>query len=234
MLSENGFGLGYFSGKKLTRFVWLSAKNEHGPYKLERLSYSDGERLLELLALLKSLADQIYSIQMMEPPEIQLQSMLKRPFREQAIADKGKYYSEQNTYAWYQLRVLDVAACVGAVSYAGPPVGFNLSLTDSVAQVLSSAEQINESWTGVAGDYVVEFADTSKASLVASGSSKAKGQINPALPTLSCSVNTFSRLLWGVASASSLAISDGLQGPQSLLAALDPVFKTNPKPGWEF
>ena len=234
MLSENGFGLGYFSGKKLTHFVWLSAKGEHGPYKLERLGYSDGEQLLELLALLKSLADQIYSIQMMEPPEIQLQSMLKRPFREQAIAENGKYYSEQNTYAWYQLRVLDVAACVGAVSYAGPPVGFNLSLTDPVAQVLSSAEQINESWTGVAGDYVVEFADTSKASLVASGPSKAKGQINPALPTLSCSVNTFSRLLWGVASASSLAISDGLQGPQSLLAALDPVFKTNPKPGWEF
>ena len=25
MLSENGFGLGYFSGKKLTHFVWLSA-----------------------------------------------------------------------------------------------------------------------------------------------------------------------------------------------------------------
>ena len=89
------------------------------------MGYSNGEQLLELLALLKSLADQIYSIKLREPPEIQLQSMLKRPFREQAIAEKGKYYAEQNTYAWYQLRILDLPACV-AQSVIQVPSTFQL------------------------------------------------------------------------------------------------------------
>ena len=232
LMSENSFGLGYFSGKTLTHFIWLSGEGEHGPYTLEKIGYSNGEQLLELLALLKSLADQIYSIKLREPPEIQLQSMLKRPFREQAIAEEGKYYAEQNTYAWYQLRILDLPACVSAVRYSGSPVRFNLSLTDPVTEVLQAAKQvttkIKEPWTGVGGHYAVEFGDKSKARLVP------QGKLDKSLPNLSCSVNTFSRLLWGVASATSLAISDGLQAPQTLLSALDPVFKTSPNPVWDF
>ena len=232
LMSENSFGLGYFSGKTLTHFIWLSGEGEHGPYTLEKMGYSNGEQLLELLALLKSLADQIYSIKLREPPEIQLQSMLKRPFREQAIAEKGKYYAEQNTYAWYQLRILDLPACVSAVSFAGSPVRFNLSLTDPVTEVLNTAKQvtakIKEPWAGVGGHYAVEFGDKSSARLMPAG------KLDKSLTTLSCSINTFSRLLWGVAPATSLAISDGLQAPQTLLSALDPVFKTNPNPVWDF
>ena len=232
LLSENSFGLGYFAGKTLTHFIWLAGEGEHGPYTVEKMGYSNGEQLVELLALLKSLADQIYSIKLREPPEIQLQSMLKRPFREQAIAEEGKYYAEQNTYAWYQLRILDLPACVSAVSFTGSPVRFNLSLTDPVTEVLQAAKQITtkirEPWAGVAGDYVVEFGPQSGAHSVPTG------KLDKSLPTLSCSVNTFSRLLWGVAPATSLAISDGLRAPQTLLSALDPVFKTNPNPVWDF
>ena len=158
--------------------------------------------------------------------------MLKRPFREQAIAEKGKYYAEQNTYAWYQLRILDVPVCVAAVSFAGPPVRFNLSLTDPVTEILNTAKQvtakIKEPWTGVGGDYSVALGTKSKARLVSAD------KLDKTLPTLSCSVNTFSRLLWGVAPATSLAISDGLQAPHGLLLALDPVFKTGPNPVWDF
>jgi hypothetical protein len=54
------------------------------------------------------------------------------------------------------------------------------------------------------------------------------------LPTLECTVNSFSRLLWGVASASSLAVSDGLKAPSHLLESLDGVFPAHPNPGWDF
>ena len=149
-----------------------------------------------------------------------------------AIAEKGKYYAEQNTYAWYQLRILDLRACVSAVSFAGSPVRFNLSLTDPVTEVLQAAKQvttkIKEPWTGVGGHYAVEFGVKSSARLMPAG------KLDKSLPSLSCSVDTFSRLLWGVAPATSLAISDGLQAPQTLLSALDPVFKTNPNPVWDF
>ena len=47
---------------------------------VEWLGYENGEQLIELLALLKSLSDQLYSVKMMEPPEIQLQSLLQGRF----------------------------------------------------------------------------------------------------------------------------------------------------------
>ncbi len=218
---EDGFGLGYYTNDRLTHFVWMVPKGEHGPYKVKWMGYEDGHGLLELLALLKSLGDQVYSVHMVEPPHVQLQSMLKRPFRGQAIAEEGNYSAEQNTCAWYQLRVLDPAACVQALSYQGPELSFRLRLQDPLDSLLAS----DQGWQPISGSYEVTLGQHSSF-VTATGES--------AQPVLSCSVNTFSRLIWGVAPASSLAISDGLQGPPELLTALDRVFRPNPNPGWDF
>ena len=223
---DDGFGLGYYDGSRLTHFVWMRPKGENGPYQVKWMGYENADGLLELLALLKSLADQIYSIRMLEPPHVQLQSMLKRPFRSQAIAAKGKFYADQNTYAWYQLRVLDLPSCLDALSYSGPDIAFQLRLEDPIDAVLAAEGLAAEraDWRSLSGDWVVTLGDQSTA---VSGTDEA-------LPTLSCTVNSFSRLLWGVASASSLAISDGVTAPASLLASLDGMFTTNPNPGWDF
>ena len=223
---DDGFGLGYYDGPRLTHFVWMRPKGENGPYQVKWMGYENGDGLLELLALLKSLADQIYSIRLLEPPHVQLQSMLKRPFRAQAIAEKGKFYADQNTYAWYQLRVLDLPTCLDALSYAGPDIVFQLRLEDPIDGVLAVEDLAAEraAWRCLSGDWVVTLGRQSTA---VSGT-------DAALPTLACTVNSFSRLLWGVASASSLAISDGVRAPLSLLESLDGVFTANPNPGWDF
>lgn len=223
---DDGFGLGYYDGPRLTHFVWMRPKGENGPYQVKWMGYENGDGLLELLALLKSLADQIYSIRLLEPPHVQLQSMLKRPFRAQAIAEKGKFYADQNTYAWYQLRVLDLPSCLDALSYSGPDIVFQLHLEDPIDGVLAAEDLAAEraAWRSLSGDWVVTLGRQSTA---VSGT-------DAALPTLACTVNSFSRLLWGVASASSLAISDGVRAPLSLLESLDGVFTANPNPGWDF
>ena len=217
---EDGFGLGYYEGQRLTHFVWIKPQDEHGPYKVRWMGYQDGQGLLELFALLKSLGDQVYSIHMMEPPHVQLQSILKRPFRSQAVAEEGKYAAEQSASAWYQLRILDIPACINALSYRGPQIGFRLNVEDPVDGMLAG----DGSWRSVGGSFDVTLGQ--------------HAAVNPAenetLPALTCSINTLSRLIWGVATASSLAISDGLQAPVSLLTALDGVFTPNPKPGWNF
>ena len=225
-MDDNAFGLGYYDGSRLTHFVWMRAKGENGPYQVKWMGYENGDGLLELLALLKSLADQVYSIRMHEPPHVQLQSMLKRPFRSQAIAEKGKFYADQNTYAWYQLRVLDLASCLGALSYSGPDVAFQLRLEDPIDSVLAAEDLAVEraAWRSLSGDWVVTLG----------GRSTAVSATDAALPTLECTVNSFSRLLWGVASASSLAVSDGLKAPSHLLESLDGVFPAHPNPGWDF
>ena len=223
-MPSDGFGLGYFQGETLTHFIWMDGDAEHGPYKLRWMGYRDGAELLELLALLKSLADQVYSVRLIEPPHIQLQSLLKRPFRQQAIAGKGKFYADQNAYAWYQLRVLDVSQCVACIHHRGPALRFQLAVGDPVDEILAG----DDLWSPLGGIYVVELSENSSARLVE------KGDECPDLPTVCCTVNTLSRLLFGVSPATSLAITDGLEGPGPVLQALDTIIRANPNPGWDF
>ena len=220
------FGLGYYEGDRLTHFVWMKEKGENGPYRVEWMGYETGDGLLELLALLKSLADQIYAVWMIEPPQVQLQSMLRRPFRSQAIAEKGKFSAEQETYAWYQLRILDLVQCVEALDYCGPQINFQLNLDDPMDQLLLSPELAEQqsSWQSLSGHWIVSLGQHAKAE---------RGE-DAKLPALTCNIGTLSRLFWGVSPASSLAISDGLRAPSELIGALDKVFTANPKPGWNF
>lgn len=218
---ENGFGLGYGPGDELTHFVYLEPKQERGPYTVTHLIYQNSAQLLELLGLVKSLEDQVYAVAIIEPPEIQLQALLDRPFRNRALAAKGRFDTTHQAFAWWQLRVLDVAACVAAFRGRGPSVRFQLVLADPVQPLLEDAKR----WQGVAGDYVVELGEASSAL-----AGTAAG-----LPRLQCSVNAFSRLMWGVAPASSLAVTDDFDAPDDLLAALDEIIHLPPPhPGWDF
>ena len=156
----------------------------------------------------------------MEPPEIQLQSLLRRPFRSQAIAKEGKFLAEQEAYAWYQLRILDVARCMAAVVWPGAPLRFQLALHDPVQALLGD----HSGWQGVQGDYVIELAATSSA----------RRGVETGLPVLDCSVGALSRLLWGVTPASSLCLTDNMRADKQLLSKLDRVFTERPHPFWDF
>ncbi len=217
---ENGFGLGYYHGEQLTHFVWLTVSGEHGPYKVRWMAYQNPQQLMELLALLRSLADQVYSLKIMEPPEIQLQNLLHRPFRNMALAEDGKHAAEHESFAWWQFRILDLAACIRALTPV-KAVSFQLVLNDPVEALLDTGHK----WRGIGGRYVVHLAEQSR---VEPGS-KAD------LPVLECSVNALSRLLWSVMPASSLAITDNLKAPAALLADLDQALAgAPPHPGWDF
>ena len=229
----NGFGFGYERDGALTHCVWLATENiEHGPYQVHMLAYQDGPQLLELLALLKSLGDQVSLVEMPEPPDIQLQTLLKEPFRHRRNTRKSDYAAYHHTAAWWQLRMLDVDACVAARHWPGEKVQFNLKLTDPVAEFLPDG-----SWRGCAGDYWISVGPTSYA--------------NPGhrddLPTLRASVNAFSRLWFGVVPSTGLAVTDGLTveaaaddsdfiaSPAPLLDRLDEALcLPPPRTGWDF
>ncbi|MCZ6853860.1 MAG: GNAT family N-acetyltransferase [Gammaproteobacteria bacterium] len=218
--TENGFGLGYYDGKELSHFFWCEAKSENGPYHIAGMAYRNGDELLELLALLKAFGDQVSSVRLMEPPEIQLQSLLKQPFRNRRNTKGSKHENIHQSFAWWQLRVLNVAACVAKRLWHGPEVRFNLELTDPVESFLTE-----DDWQGVGGDYVVTFGGTSNA---ISGS-------EAGLATLCASVNAFSRLLFGIISASSATLTDGVTAPENLLKALDAALVSpSAKLTWDF
>ena len=81
--AEKSFLLGYCDGPggELTHFFWASDDEEHGPCYVHMIAYQSQDQLMELLALMKSLGDQIRLFQIVEPPDVQLQDLIRQPFR---------------------------------------------------------------------------------------------------------------------------------------------------------
>jgi hypothetical protein len=185
------------------------------------LAYRTREQFLELMALLKSLGDQIRCIRIPEPPGIQLQDLVDRPIR-QRIATKGsKFESAISPGALTQMRICDVPGCLEHTHLWGETCRFNLVLIDPIADLLEEEAP----WRGVAGEYVV----------TAGGASGAEPGSNAVLPTLRASVGAFSRLWMGVRPATGLALTDNLAGPPELLEQLDRAFcLPAPHLDWEF
>ncbi len=223
MWTKNGFGLGYCDGPngELTHHLWCKADGEHGPYRVNWMSYQTMAQWLELMALLKNLGDQVSVVEMSEPPGIQLQDLLTKPFRRHSISEKSKYETGVETWAWWQTRICDVPACLSHTRLEGESVRFNLQLADPIVDFLPE----DAPWRGVGGEYVVTLGCTSSA----------ERGIDPALPTLSASVGAFTRLWLGVLPASGLAVTDNLAGPSSLIEALDRIVRLpRPRPDWNF
>lgn len=208
-LTPDAFGLGYYDGdnRSLSHFVWGSAIDEHGPYIIRCIAWQTPDQLLELLAMIKSLGDQVVQVSMLEIGDIQLQDFLRQPIRSRRITHHGSFANDSQSLAFWQFRILDLEACLASTHLNTPPLEFNLALTDPVEQYLENTE----SWRGIAGRYVVRLGEDCTA---------ARGE-NRRLPTLSASVNAFSRMWLGVRPASSLAVSDSLAADSDLLARLD-------------
>ena len=221
--TDDAFGLGYrdAADRGLSHFVWGEAPGEHGPYEITWIGYETVDQLMELLALIKGLGDQVSSVAMLEPSHVQLQDLLKQPFRQRRNTERGKFANQHETMAFWQLRILDLPKCLAKTRLPGPDLSFNLRLADPVTEQLDGGNE----WAGVGGDYVVTLGEESAA---AEGNS-------PSLPTLEASVGPFSRMWFGVRSASVLAATTDLKAEPGLLRALDEKIRLpQPRLGWDF
>jgi len=222
--AKEGFGLGYTDAPRggLSHYLWCDAKEaEHGPYAVSSLVFRTREELLELVALLRTIGDQVRLVRMVEPPGIQLQDLFPRPFRSRQRSERGRFETKVTAGAFWQARICDLAGCLTATCLEGDPVRFNLILTDPIESLLPAKAP----WRGVAGTYVVTLGPVSSAE-----AGRRRG-----LPTLSADVGAFTRAWLGVRPASGLAMTDELSGPERLLADLDRVLRLpQPKPDWDF
>ena len=223
MWKSEQFALGYFDGPngELTHHIVGEATGERGPYKIFWLSYQTHAQFLELMALLHNLGDQVRLMTMMEPPGIQLQDLVRQPFRWRQLTEHSPYQNQIRSVAEWQMRILDLEECLERTHLAGEPVRFNLQLTDPIDRFLED----DAPWKGIDGEYVVALGP----------SSGAERGVDPTLPTLSASVGAFTRLWLGVRPATGLATTDSLAAPDGLLARLDRCIRLpEPKPDWSF
>lgn len=214
---QKGFGWGYYENDRLTHFLWARSDGYSGPLRVHLMAYETSHQLLELLGLLREVGDQFRSVTLVEPPEIQLHDLLRYPVRQRVQTAKSIHESKLQTVAWWQLRILDLNAVVAQRSWTGDEIAFSLHLSDPLADHIDGP--------ALSGLYRVTVGE---ASFVEPGS-------DPTLPTLTASIGAFSRMWFGVRPASSLAVTDHLEGPPELLAQLDEAFRLPlPHPGIDF
>lgn len=210
-----GLGLRADDGR-LTGVVMGEAKDEHGPYTAEWLLYETTDDLLDLLGVLRLLSDQVWTVAVDEPPEVQLQDLLDAPNRLRShLSQAGRGGVANTAHSWRQTRILDMDACLGRVRWTGEPFAFDLDLTDPVTD---RADERGGRWPGIGGAYTVEVGEETTVA------DRRPGE----RPTLTASVNALSRMWTGARPASSLAITGDLAGPPDLLARLDAALRLPP------
>ncbi|MBC8190799.1 MAG: GNAT family N-acetyltransferase [Candidatus Marinimicrobia bacterium] len=220
---KKGFGLGYSDGTKgeLTHFFWASSKGEHGPMDIHMMAFQTMDQFIELMALIKSLGDQIRLVKMREPGGIQLQDLIKNPFRSRIVTEKSGFEHINRATAYWQTRICNLETCIEATQLNSRSLRFNLDLSDPLEELIDS----EMTWRGCAGEYTVELGPTSHLS---------KG-LDKSLPTLVTDIGTFTRMWLGVRPATGLAATGRLSSPESLLNDLDEVLcLPNPHPDWDY
>ena len=217
--SENGFGLGYSDGKRISHHFWAEAKRGNRQYHVEWLAYENTKQLMELLSLLHNVSDQVQHVTMQEPPQIQIQDLLDQPLRNRAQTYRTENEQLIESRAVAQIRILNLPACIIALK-AREKIEFNLKIRDPLAQFLPE-----DGWNGVSGEYIIRIGEISSAEL----------GYDSQLPTLSSDIGAFSRILFGVRSASSIALTDDVNGPSELLHGLDKaILLPTPNFDWDF
>ena len=209
--SKNGFGLGFKKDEKLSHYIWFCTDDtENGPYEVQWMSYGSWEQFMELMGIIKSMEEQVRSINMKEPPFIQLQDFIEKPFLQRALSRKSKFECRMESIAYQQLRICRLKEAIEAVSYEGEPFLFNLNLSDPLS------EFIPEYKSRCSGEFNVR---------IGSESTLSEGNMK-SLPSIEGGIGPFTRLWAGVLPASTIGLTEDLKIDKSLKRDLEKAFYT--------
>ncbi|MFP4427571.1 MAG: GNAT family N-acetyltransferase [Spirochaetaceae bacterium] len=217
-------GLGFYDESgEISHHMWGRIEDEHGPFHIWWTAYRNYEELMELLSLLRSLADQVHLVHMEEPRGIVLQDFLKTPFKFRRSTAKGKLEQTIITAAASQLRLLDIPRAVEKMrlpAVAGrESLEFNLTIDDPVERYLPEDAQ----WRGCGGSYVVRLGERCSAE-------RGRGR---RLPQLRVSIGGFSQLWSGARTVEHLHLRGVLETDANTRERLGRLISL-PIPGFEW
>ncbi len=206
--AEHSYGMG-FEGPdgELTHHMFLEREGEHGPDQVLWMAYETHQQAIELLSVMKSWSTQVHGVRLIEPAGLQLSELLRQPFRRYRTSKGGDFEQRPEGQSWTQLRILDLPACMAAVALAGPTVRFQLELSDPIEAFLA----VDSAWTGLTGTWTIELGERSRATRGGSDG----------LLVMAASVNAFTRLWFGAATATTLRGMGKLDAPDELVEQLD-------------
>ena len=159
---------------------------------------------------------------MSEPPGIQLADLIKHPRRSELVTRGSEFQVRSQAIAWWQMRICDMEAALAATHLPTErQLRFALHMTDPIERYLPE----DSTWRGVGGDWIITLGTESSA----------ERGTDASLPTLTASVNAFTRMWLGVRPATGLSVTDELSGQPELLRQLDELLLLpTPMPNWGF
>ena len=221
---HRGYGLGFQEEDgRLTHCMWISTDDnlDDGPWSVRWMAWQTKAQLFELLGVVKSLADQISGVRIADPPGLQLQDLIDRPFAWLRRTKGGRNYGNPTSIAYWEHRICDLPACMAALSLPGADACFNLRLSDPIGNFLPD----DAPWRGCAGDWTVSLGSTCRA----------EAGHDAALPMLEASINAFTRLWIGARRADALVMTDDLDGPDALIELLSAQWALpEPATDWDY
>lgn len=222
--TEGGFGLGYYDDSgEISHHIWIQPKGDRGPHSIEWLSYRTPEQFIELMQVVRTLGDQVHTVRIDEPPAVAFDDLISQPFKQLRMTRQSPHEASMKSLAFTQVRILDLEACVQAVSL---PHGLQLDLELVIHDPVEDLLPEDSPWRGIGGSYHLHLGETSR--LEPAGSSAS-------LPRLEASAGAFSRLWFGVRPASVIAVTDDLVADASLLSRLDALVSPGiPQFGWPY
>jgi len=217
----DGYILGFRDAAgTLTHCLFAVRKGEQGPDRIRWMAWRTRAELVELLSLIRSLADSLYAVRMADPIGVCMLDYVRRPFEAMEKRLKGTFGHPDSANAWEQWRILQPTPAFAGVRAAGEAT-LTVQLTDPIADHLAP----ERAWRGVAGPWTLRLGESS--SMTPGGATDA--------PVLEASINALSRWWLGVRPASHLALSDDFAATPELLATLDRCWRPPlPRNDWEF
>jgi|AntRauTorckE6833_2_1112554.scaffolds.fasta_scaffold21570_3 predicted acetyltransferase len=221
---RNPFGLGFKDKEgNITHHIIFKPENDlHGPYYISWMTFNNREQFLDLMNIIRNLGDQVHLVKLWEPAGIQLQSLIKKPYKDSQVTKNSKYEVNNRATAFWQLRILNLKGCINKTNLTNKPTEFNLKLYDPIEKYLDDSSL----WKGLTGNYNLKLGENSRID---------RG-LKDKLPTLKTDINTFSRMWIGAIKPSLLPFTNHFKAPESLIKKLDDVFSEVPTPkiDWDF
>jgi predicted acetyltransferase len=221
--TEDPTGLGFRNDQgQLSHFIWGSNKGEHGPFKITFMAYQNSDQLLELLALIRSMGNQVHTVRMQEPARLQFQDLLREPFKAMSKTRGSELAEHISAEAYWQVRIVDLQACIAACQLdRNETLSVNLTLHDPIQNYLDA----DCPWQGLGGEYCLHLGQESTL----------ESAPRPGLPTLEASVSGLSRLWLGVVPATAISLAGELKASPELLQQLEDSLRLpTPHAGMDF
>jgi predicted acetyltransferase len=211
--SDDCFGLGFEDNDGyLSHHLWAKSKGPHGPYEVWWMVYRDFEGLMELLSLMRNLGDQVNAFKFREPWGVQIQDLVKRPFRTRDISTGGEFATSVSADSTKQARILNMGKVLSALRLPAGKIRFNLDMIDPIEGFLP----VGSAWRGVGGEWIVTLDEK--------GSGAVRGS-DGELPVMRTSVNALTRLVFGAATPRWLSATGEIQAPADLVCRLDEILR---------